>query len=131
MCYGVGLVVWYVDDSFTDNQTGVHPGEGFLGVVDSHTDNELTWSNGDSVLSRFYLTDATFGLNPTSNLCIDYGYRTMTSPSQEAISLFNDSNSFLNTFLPDAGRKIKNFGLRVRVNGQAKDKSVGSIVIYK
>lgn len=31
-----GLVVWYADDSFKDNWVKQHPGEGFLGVVDSH-----------------------------------------------------------------------------------------------
>lgn len=48
--YNTGLVVWYADDSFKDNWVGVHPGEGFLGVVDSHpeafvgnlTENQLT-----------------------------------------------------------------------------------------
>ena len=34
--YNTGIVVWYADHSFTDNWVGVHPGEGFLGVVDSH-----------------------------------------------------------------------------------------------
>ncbi len=39
--YNTGLVVWYADDSFKDNWVGVHPGEGFLGVVDSHPEKHL------------------------------------------------------------------------------------------
>lgn len=35
MSYEPGLVVWYVDETYGDNWTGVHPGDGFLGVVDS------------------------------------------------------------------------------------------------
>ncbi|MFH4294403.1 hypothetical protein WAJ58_24945, partial [Acinetobacter baumannii] len=34
--YNAGMVVWYADSAYTDNWVGVHPGHGFLGVVDSH-----------------------------------------------------------------------------------------------
>lgn len=137
MSYDGGLVVWYVDDSFTDNWTGDHPGEGFVGVVDAHANTDLLWSFADGsdpaqASTRYHIADAAFGLNPTSGLNLNYpGVQTLFGPSQPAVSLFNDSNSFTNTFMPDAGRNIGNFGLKVRVNGQAKDKSVGSIVIYK
>jgi immune inhibitor A len=136
MSYDGGLVVWYVDPTYTDNWTGTHPGDGFIGVVDAHSETNLTWNftNGATPVqasSRYHIADAAFGLNPTSGLDLVYPTQTLAAPSQEAVSLFNDSNSFLNTFMPDAGRNIGNFGLKVRVNGQAKDKSVGAIVIYK
>ncbi|MFP5107777.1 immune inhibitor A domain-containing protein [Neobacillus sp. C211] len=137
MSYDGGLVVWYVDDSYTDNWTGVHPGNGFLGVVDAHLSKDLRWllvTDGSTpeASTRYQIADAAFGLNSTSGLNLNYpGVQTLTAPSQTAVSLFNDSNSFFNTFLPDAGRDIPHYGLKVRVNGQSKDKSVGSIVIYK
>ncbi|WP_423409211.1 immune inhibitor A domain-containing protein [Heyndrickxia sp. MSNUG] len=135
MSYDGGLVVWYVDPTFTDNWTGVHPGEGFLGVVDAHPETSLVWdiNNGDDMQasSRYHIADAAFGLNPTSGLDLIYPTQTLNLDSQERVTLFDDSNNFLNTFMPDAGRKIGNYGLKVRVNGQATDKSVGSIVIYK
>lgn len=135
MSYDGGLVVWYVDPTFTDNWTGVHPGEGFLGVVDAHPETSLVWDikNGDDMQasSRYHIADAAFGLNPTSGLDLIYPTQTLNLDSQERVTLFDDSNSFLNTFMPDAGRAIGNYGLKVRVNGQATDKSVGSIVIYK
>lgn len=132
MSYDGGLVVWYVDDSYTDNWTGAHPGDGYLGVVDAHLGSSLKWSTGVEASTRYHIADAAFGLNPTSELNLNYPeVQTLFGPSQPAISLFDDSNSFVNTFMPDAGRNIGNNGLKVRVNGQAKDKSVGSIVIYK
>jgi immune inhibitor A len=136
MSYDSGLLVWYVDDSYTENWTGTHPGDGFLGVVDAHLGSSLKWSftNNDvpvEASSRYQIADAAFGLNPTSGLDLIYPTQTLVAPSQEAVSLFNDSNSFMNTFMPDAGRNIGNFGLKVRVNGQSTDKSVGAIVIYK
>jgi immune inhibitor A len=136
MSYDSGLLVWYVDDSYTENWTGTHPGDGFLGVVDAHLGSSLKWSftNNDAPVeasSRYQIADAAFGLNPTSGLNLIYPTQTLVAPSQEAVSLFNDSHSFMNTFMPDAGRNIGNFGLKVRVNGQSTDKSVGAIVIYK
>ncbi|WP_318502921.1 immune inhibitor A domain-containing protein [Bacillus sp. T3] len=132
MSYDSGLVVWYVDPTYTDNWTGVHPGEGFLGVVDAHPETKLVFSDGAVANTRFHVADAAFGLNPTSGLAIDYGNNlTLNLDPQKNVSLFSDSNSFLNSFLPDAGRELGNFGLKIRVNGQSSDKSVGAIVIYK
>ncbi|MCL6572243.1 MAG: immune inhibitor A [Bacillus sp. (in: Bacteria)] len=131
MSYDGGLVVWYVDDSYTDNWTGDHPGDGFLGVVDAHLGKSIKLSTGAEAISRFQVADAAFGLNPTSGLNINYPTYSINFPSQEAVSLFDDKNSFMNTFMPDAGRNLGNLGLKVRVNAQSKDKSVGSIVIYK
>jgi len=131
MSYDGGLVVWYVDPTYTDNWTGIHPGEGFLGVVDAHPQTDLNWSTGVAASTRYHIADAAFALNPTSGLNLIYPTQTLNLDSQERVTLFDDSNNFLNTFMPDAGRKIGNYGLKVRVNGQATDKSVGSIVIYK
>ncbi|WP_077359813.1 immune inhibitor A domain-containing protein [Fictibacillus arsenicus] len=131
MSYDGGLVVWYVDPTYTDNWTGEHPGEGFIGVVDSHVNYDLNWSTGVKASSRYHIADAAFGLNPTSGLDLIYPTQTLSLASQPAVSLFDDSKSFENPFMPDAGRKLGNYGLKVRVNGQAKDKSVGSVVIYK
>ncbi|MBY6036872.1 immune inhibitor A [Fictibacillus nanhaiensis] len=131
MSYDGGLVVWYVDPTYTDNWTGIHPGEGFLGVVDAHVDTDLNWSTGIKASTRYHIADAAFGLNPTSGLDLVYPTQTLSLASQPAVSLFDDSNSFMNKYLPDAGRKIENYGLKVRVNGQASDKSVGAVVIYK
>ncbi|WP_409296897.1 immune inhibitor A domain-containing protein [Peribacillus sp. SCS-26] len=134
--YDSGLVVWYVDPTFTDNWTGTHPGEGFVGVVDAHPNTDLKWNiaGGSPVQAstRFHIADAAFGLNPTSGLDVNYpGVQTLSLASQPAVSLFNDSQSFENPFMDDAGRKIGSYGLKVRVNGQATDKSVGAIVVYK
>ncbi|WP_342542551.1 immune inhibitor A domain-containing protein [Paenisporosarcina sp. FSL H8-0542] len=135
MSYDGGLVVWYVDDSYTDNWTGVHPGDGFLGVVDAHTKTDLTWNikNGTPVQasSRYHLADAAFGLNKTSGLNLIYPTQTLNYASQQGVRLFDDANSYSNSFMPDAGRDLQSLGLKITVNGQAADKSVGSIVIYK
>lgn len=131
MSYDGGLVVWYVDDSYTDNWTGIHPGDGFLGVVDAHDDTNLVWNTGGQAISRFHIADAAFNIFPTSGLNIQYPDQILTLAAQRGVPLFNDSKDYNNKYLPDAGRNISKYGLKILVNDQAKDKSVGSITISK
>ncbi|TMU84098.1 M6 family metalloprotease domain-containing protein [Bacillus sp. BHET2] len=131
MSYDGGLVVWYVDDTFTDNWTGIHPGDGFLGVVDAHDDTNLMWSTGVAATSRYHVADAAFNFMPTSGLNLIYPGQTLTLPSQRGVPLFNDMKDYNNSYLPDAGRNISHYGMKVLVNDQAKDKSVGSIILSK
>lgn len=135
MSFDSGLVVWYADDSYTDNWTGAHPGDGFLGVVDAHVNTDLQWqmAKGKSVpaSTRYHLADAAFSLDATSGLNLVYPTQTLNYASQKGIRLFDDSNSFNNPFLPDAGRNLTSYGLKAIINGQSEDKSVGYVVIYK
>lgn len=64
--YNTGLLVWYADSSFTDNWVGMHPGEGFLGVVDSHPEAIVGTLNGKPTVknsTRFQIADAAFSFN--------------------------------------------------------------------
>lgn len=128
-------ILWYADDSYTDNWTGAHPGDGFLGVVDANVNTDLQWNifNGSPVQAstRYHLADAAFGLDATSGLNLIYPTQTLNYASQRGVRLFDDSNSFSNPFMPDAGRNLTSHGLKVTVNAQSADKSIGSIVIYK
>ncbi|ASS74352.1 peptidase M6 [Tumebacillus algifaecis] len=131
MSYDGGLVVWYVDPSFTNNWTGIHPGGGFLGVVDAHNEENLKWSTGIQASTRYHIRDAAFSLNPTSALNLVYPTQTMTAASKLPVPLFDDRKSYMNTNMPDAGRDLTSYGLKVLVTGQSADKSVGQIHIFK
>ena len=65
--YNTGLVVWYADDSFKDNWVGVHPGEGFLGVVDSHPEAFVGNLNGKPTYGNtgMQIADAAFSFDQT------------------------------------------------------------------
>jgi immune inhibitor A len=133
MSYDPGLVVWYVDDSYGDNWTGVHPGEGFLGVVDAdqHT---VTRSDKNTAISRFQMHDAAFSLNKTEKMFIDYnsllGY-TITDNFTQRNPLFDDSANYSNPGLVDAGRNTPKHGLKFRVVGESADGKVGKVLIFK
>ncbi|WP_051186087.1 immune inhibitor A domain-containing protein [Neobacillus bataviensis] len=133
--YNTGLVVWYGDNTFTDNWTGIHPGEGFLGVVDSHPEAIVGTLNGQSSTNqstRYQVADAAFSLDQAPAWYIDspsrgiYDYKGLPG-----VTTFDDSKTYINTLIPDAGRKVPNFGLKFQVIGKAKDNSAGAVWIHK
>ncbi|UOQ94478.1 immune inhibitor A [Halobacillus shinanisalinarum] len=130
MEYDEGLVVWYVDNKYTENWTGIHPGDGFLGVVDAdqHT---LNWSDGTAASTRYQIHDAAFSIDKTEKMFIDYGDRTMKDNFTKRTPLFEDSANYLNEGMVDAGRDVPEHGLKFRVAGQSHDGTVGKVLIYK
>ncbi|WP_042462977.1 immune inhibitor A domain-containing protein [Neobacillus dielmonensis] len=131
MSYDKGLVVWYVDESYDDNWTGIHPGEGFLGVVDADQ-HALSWSDKTTGSSRYQLHDAAFGLSKTDKMFLDYpGLYTMKDNFTQRNPLFDDSTDYSNPGLIDAGRNVPKFGLKFRVVGESADGTVGKVLIFK
>lgn len=133
MSYDPGLVVWYVDETYDNNWTGVHPGDGFLGVVDAdqHT---VSWSDKSVGATRYQLHDAAFGLEKTNKMYLDYKNllgTTMTDNFTQRNPLFDDGANYSNPSLADAGRNVPNYGLKFRVVGQSADGTVGKVLIFK
>lgn len=125
-----------VDESYgDDNWTGIHPGEGFLGVVDA--DQHTTyWSDKAVAATRYQVHDAAFGLSKTDKLFLDYsnipGFGvTMKDNFSKRNPLFDDSANYSNAGLVDAGRNVPNYGLKFRVVGESADGTVGKVLIFK
>ena len=57
-----GLLVWYWDTQYTDNNVGDHPGHGELLPVDAHPQFSH-WPNGTLMRNRILSYDSTFGLS--------------------------------------------------------------------
>jgi immune inhibitor A len=133
MSYDPGLVVWYVDESYDNNWTGIHPGDGFLGVVDA--DQQTVIFNDKSVAnSRFQMHDAAFSLNKSEKLFVDYTAllgKTVKDNFTQRSSLFDDSANYSNPGLVDAGRNVPKYGLKFRVVGESADGKVGKVLIFK
>ncbi|WP_444899033.1 immune inhibitor A domain-containing protein [Microbulbifer sp. VAAC004] len=131
LTYNEGLLIWYADTSYENNWVGVHPGNGFLGVVDADQ-QVLKWSDDSVASTRYQIHDATFGVDWAQRLTLDlledYGI-TMTDIHNRPQRVFNDRRSFSSDEIPDAGRAITPYGLKVRVVTQSRDKSVGKILI--
>ncbi|MDR7073341.1 immune inhibitor A domain-containing protein [Fictibacillus barbaricus] len=143
--YGTGMLVWYGDDSFMDNWVGVHPGEGFLGVVDSHPKAIVGTLKGmpsveDS--TRYQIADAPFSLDKTTSWYVDSPSRGIFDyQSQNGVRVFSDSLSYIDNtdyngaatdgVINDAGRKLPKYGLKFTLMGEAKDNSAGVVMISK
>ncbi|MBM7585059.1 immune inhibitor A [Bacillus pakistanensis] len=133
MSYDPGLVVWYVDNTYSENWTGIHPGNGFLGVVDADQ-GKLSWSDGSVASTRYQVHDAAFSLEKSEKMFLDYSELlgiTMKDNKTNNHPLFDDSKNYRNDQLPDAGRNVPNYGLKFRVTGESPDRSVGKVLIYK
>ncbi|MEO2077666.1 MAG: immune inhibitor A domain-containing protein [Bacillus sp. (in: firmicutes)] len=134
--YNTGLVVWYGDDTFTDNWGGVHPGEGFLSVVDSHPDALVFKLNGASSIAdttRYQVSDAAFSLDKSPAWYVDsptrgiYDYKGLTGVAE-----FDSTKSYINNVIPDAGVKVPaQYPIKFQVIGEAKDNSAGAVWIHK
>ncbi len=133
--YNTGMVVWYADDSYLDNWVGKHPGEGFLGVVDSHPEAIVGTLNGKPSVAqstRFQIADAAFSYDRTPAWYVNSPTRGIFDyKGLPGVTKFDDSKSYMNALIPDAGRKVPKYGLSFRVIGEAKDNSAGAILIEK
>ena len=113
--YDGGMLIWYYDGSYgEDNQTGLHPGEGFLGVVDSHQIGHY-WSDGKIGSTRYQVNDATFHLKPTSPMDIRYPNIEMKYDSHSGITDFTDKNDYSSPFNPSGGKILPKHNLKIQL----------------
>ncbi|WP_338782350.1 immune inhibitor A domain-containing protein [Metabacillus sp. FJAT-52054] len=135
--YNTGMLVWYGDESYLDNWTGPahHPGYGFIGVVDSHPETVMGTLNGQKTAvnsTRYQVADAAFSWDKTPEFFVssptrgDYTFKGMLGNT-----LFDDSQTYIDYDLPDAGKILPRNGLKVQVMGEAKDNSAGMVWIRK
>ncbi|WP_445489014.1 immune inhibitor A domain-containing protein [Niallia sp. 03133] len=133
MSFDPGLVVWYVDNSYDDNWTGAHPGEGYLGVMDADQHTNY-WSDGTVASTRYQVHDAAFSLNKTNKMFLDYSELagiTLKDNFTQRSSLYDDHADYSNPGLLDAGRNVPEYGLKFRVVGQSEDGTVGKVLLFK
>ena len=126
-----GMLLWYRDLTYTDNWTGVHPGGGFLLVVDAHDQamlrapylnyGTLPWN------TRVQSYDATFGLQSAPTVSLGYWGVTRTYSGLNALPNFDDKHTYWSSNAPDASVKTPTFGLLIRVLGLAQDGSAALI----
>ncbi|KZO00816.1 immune inhibitor A domain-containing protein [Pseudobacillus badius] len=135
VAYNTGLVVWYGDESYMDNWVGIHPGEGFLGVVDSHPEAIMGTLNGKPTINqstRYQVADAAFSLDKAPAWVVDSPTRGLyVYKGLNGVTKFDDVRKYMNTMIPDAGRNVPNHGLKFEVIGEAKDNSAGAVWIHK
>ncbi len=125
--YQDGLLVWYYDLSFADNNIGDNCLAGRCGglylPVDAHPDLLLRPDNGQVWRPRIQSYDSTFGLEKTDKICLHLNSIEGCYGGLPANPVFDDSQSYW--VAPDAGIgnkgwssvQVPDTGTRIRVIG--------------
>jgi immune inhibitor A len=96
--YQDGLLVWYYDTSFPDNNVGDNCDAGRCGglvlPVDAHPDLLIRPDNGRVWRPRIQAYDSTFGLAPTDVVCLHANSVEQCSGNLPPNSLFDDTASY-------------------------------------
>jgi immune inhibitor A len=143
-----GLLVWMVDETYTDNNNSEHTGHGLSLPVDARP-VPFTWGNGTLPSNRRQPFDATFGLQavpdgpvadpePGAAPLPCAGLHTQvvvgkgkaqsvgtlcawpTAEQRAAVPVFNDSNvdAYWDATNPQNSTKVAGFGTTITVTGQ-------------
>ena len=91
--YEPGMLVWYWDDSQTDNNVGDHPGSGLLLPVDARPQFSH-FKNGTIMRPRFLSADSTFGRKRSKKVTLHLNGKPATIPAKNAVPRFDDTRSY-------------------------------------
>jgi len=130
--YQDGLLVWYVDLAYADNNTSVHPGHGLSLPVDARP-QQFGYSDGTVLSNRRLPFDATFGLEATDAVTLHKEVLQGSGPNQQVVTLtadipsrpgiptFDDTNvdGYYLATNPQASTKVAGHGTQVTVTGQS------------
>jgi immune inhibitor A len=129
-----GMLVWYVDYSYEDNNTRLHPGGGTALPVDARPE-PFSYDDGTRPSNRRQPFDATFGLEATDEVClhkevvVGHGpsqsveVKAACAPSSPAIPTFDDSDveAYWSAANPTNSVKVAGHGVQVTVTDDTGD----------
>jgi immune inhibitor A len=124
--YEDGLLVWYLDTSFTNNDVAEHCFSGRCGglilPVDAHP-TLMVRSDGDVWDPTVQSHDSTFGLQPTAAFCLRFFGAEQCFGSLPGNPLFDDTEAYWIPPDPSIGHfgsasvPLPGFGVTIRVTG--------------
>lgn len=122
--YQEGLLVWYYDESFDDNDVASHCSEGRCGglylPVDAHPEL-LMRPDGMVWRPRVQSYDSTFGLKKTDKVCLHFNSEKSCFGGLKGNPVFDDTQSYWFPPNPDIGYfgtasvPLPGFGVTIRV----------------
>ncbi|MFD6418844.1 immune inhibitor A domain-containing protein [Streptomyces sp. NPDC060194] len=116
--YQNGLLIWKWDTSQSDNNTGVHPGEGLILPVDANA-KPLKWADGTLMRNRIQAFDSTFGWWPQSGMTLHKADVPTRIGPKPGTPVFDDRRGTY--WYPEngtAGVKVTDTNTRITVVGQ-------------
>ncbi len=120
--YQDGLLVWFANGEYKDNNTSSHPGGGLVLPVDARP-APVTFENGKLLGNRRQPFDATFGKQRTDAVTFHNNGIAETVPSSKGIATFDDSDPdrYWSADNPWSSTKVAGSGTRITVKAQHGD----------
>lgn len=91
--YQDGMLVWYWNDQYSDNNVGQHPGSGLLLPVDAHPQFSH-WPDGTLMRPRILAYDSTFTPEATDPITLHLGGVPGSIASKPGVSVFDDTQTW-------------------------------------
>lgn len=120
--YQDGLLVWYVDGQYADNNTTTHPGHGLVLPVDAHP-TPAVWRTGTVASNRIQSFDSTFGVHKTDAFTLHRQGTTLDFPKQDGVPVFDDSvtDAYWSPLNPTGSVQVAGTGTQIVVKGAKAD----------
>ncbi|WP_435198850.1 immune inhibitor A domain-containing protein [Janibacter sp. GS2] len=121
--YQDGLLVWYINNGYTDNNTSQHPGYGQVLPVDARPE-PVTFNDGTKLGNRRQPFDATFGKQKTDKVTFHNNGARATVPKHRGIATFDDSdpNRYWSADNPWNSTKVAGSGTKIKVVKEKRGK---------
>ena len=115
--YQNGMLVWFANGEYADNNTKDHPGGGEVLPVDARP-APVTFPDGSKLGNRRQPFDATFGQEATDAVTFHRNGAASAVPSQPAVPTFDDSdvNRYWSSDNPWSSTKVAGSGTRMTVS---------------
>ena len=131
--YDEGMVVWYVNEYYTENWGANHPGSGFLSVIDADQRNlEWVWADQTKAYASntYQMHDASFNTTGRTKFTVgskEYYGRKISDKSNPARPHFKDKTDYSNSELPTLGTKLQQLGITTQIQASNGDHAVVNI----
>ncbi|WEV79317.1 immune inhibitor A [Janibacter cremeus] len=121
--YQDGMLVWYVNNAYGDNNTSQHPGYGQVLPVDARP-APIVFDNGATLGNRRAPFDATFGTQRTDEVTFHNNGVPETVSSRAGIPLFDDTDPerYWDEDSPLASTKVAGSGTTIEVMSELSHK---------
>ena len=121
--FQTGMLVWYVDNQYEDNNVSQHPGHGLVLPVDSHA-TAMKWADGTIVSNKLQPWDAPFTRTTTRPLTLHRLGVPTTFPRSLAKPTFDDTSTtnYYDTTNPTGSTLTAGSGVKMTVSGESSQR---------
>ena len=135
-CYAKGLLLWYRNSAWADNDTAAHPGAGQILPIDIRPATMVMPDGKTAWRTRWQAWDAPLTLDTQSVTLsqIAKGGKTLTATyTAQPVTTFHDSSTtaYYNTALPYSSVKTAGSGVKLEIVGASADRTVYRVKLSK